>query len=92
MVSPDEGSSLSASSGNDPPEHDLAEREETYGPLRFRRYVKGDGRALILYTQGESAQGSLAQGSLAQDSPAQESPTPDGSAQDSSAQDGPARE
>jgi hypothetical protein len=46
-----EDSSISARSGNDP-----VEREEDYGPIRFRRYVKGDGRALILYTRGESAQ------------------------------------
>jgi hypothetical protein len=61
MDSQDVGPSLSASSGNDLPEHDLAEREETYGPLRFRRYAKGDGRGLILYTHGGSAQDSPAQ-------------------------------
>jgi hypothetical protein len=47
MALPDEGSSVSARSGNDP-----AAREQAYGPIRFRRYVKGDGRTLILYTHG----------------------------------------
>jgi hypothetical protein len=46
MAFRDEGSSVSARSGSDP-----AKREEAYGPLRFRRYVKSDGRALILYTR-----------------------------------------
>ena len=41
--------SLSASSGNDP-----VEPEQAYGPLRFRSYLKGDGRTLILYTQAVS--------------------------------------
>jgi hypothetical protein len=56
MTSPDEGPSLSASSGDDP-----VEPEEAYGPIRLRRYVKGDGRALILYTHGGPAQGGAAQ-------------------------------
>ena len=47
MVPLPEDSSFSAASGNDP-----REREEAYGPIRFRRYVKGDGRTLILYTHG----------------------------------------
>jgi hypothetical protein len=55
MAFPDEDASLSASSGNDP-----VEPEEAYGPIRFRRYVKGDGRALILYTQGRSTDGGSA--------------------------------
>jgi hypothetical protein len=55
MAFPDESSSLSASSGNDP-----VEPEEAYGPIRFRRYVKGDGRALILYTQGRFTDGGSA--------------------------------
>jgi hypothetical protein len=55
MAPPDEGSSVSARSGNDP-----SERAETYGPIRFRRHVKGDGRALILYTHGGGAPGGLA--------------------------------
>jgi len=42
-----EDSSISARPGNDP-----VEREQAYGPIRFRRYVKGDGRTLILYTHG----------------------------------------
>ena len=52
-----EDSSISARSGNDP-----VEREQAYGPIRFRRYVKGDGRALILYTHGEPAGGGPAHG------------------------------
>jgi hypothetical protein len=48
MAFPDEGSSVSARSENDP-----VELEEAYGPIRFRRYVKDDGRVLILYTHGE---------------------------------------
>ena len=100
MVSPDEGSFFSASSGNDPPERghahdpverdegdegaregahipagrgpahdpddpqdlDPTEREQSYGPIGFRRYVKDDGRALILYTHGGPAGGGLAHG------------------------------
>jgi hypothetical protein len=54
MAFPDEDASLPASSGNDPVE------PEAYGPIRFRRYVKGDGRALILYTQGRSTDGGSA--------------------------------
>jgi hypothetical protein len=56
MAFPDEDASLFASSGNDP-----VEPEEAYGPLRFRRYVKGDGRTLILYTQGGPTQDAAAQ-------------------------------
>jgi hypothetical protein len=56
MASPAEGTSLSASSGNDP-----VEPEEAYGPIRFRHYLKGDGRALILYTQGGPTQDGAAQ-------------------------------
>jgi hypothetical protein len=48
----DEGSALSASSGNDP----SSGRAEAYGPIELRRYVKSDGRVLILYTHGGSAQ------------------------------------
>jgi hypothetical protein len=55
MAPPDEGTSLSASSGNDPVEL------EVYGPIGFRRYVKGDGRGLILYTHGGPAQDTAAQ-------------------------------
>jgi hypothetical protein len=55
MVSPAEGSPLSARSGNDP-----SESIEIYGPIELKRYVKGDGRALILYTHGESTQDVLA--------------------------------
>jgi hypothetical protein len=47
--------SFSASSGNDP-----VQPEEAYGPLRFRRYSKGDGRTLILYTQGRPTDGGSA--------------------------------
>jgi hypothetical protein len=56
MAFPDEGTSFFASSGNDP-----VEPEEVYGPLRFRRYVKGDGRALILYTHVGPTQDAAAQ-------------------------------
>jgi hypothetical protein len=56
MASPDESTSLSARSGNDP-----VEPEEAYGPLGFRRYVKDDGRALILYTHGGPTQDAAAQ-------------------------------
>jgi len=55
MASPDEGTSFSARSENDP-----VEPEEAYGPLRFRRYMKGDGRTLILYTQGRPTDGGSA--------------------------------
>jgi len=47
MAPPPEDSSFSAASGDDP-----REREEAYGPIRLRRYVKDDGRALVLYSQG----------------------------------------
>ncbi|HEY5342307.1 MAG TPA: hypothetical protein VIJ66_01420 [Solirubrobacteraceae bacterium] len=72
MAFPDEGSPVSARSEIDQAEREGAdgpsggrgaaddargEREETYGPLGFRRYVKGDGRALILYTHGEPTDG-----------------------------------
>jgi hypothetical protein len=50
MISTEDGSSVPARSGNDPAPH-----EEAYGPVRFRRYVKSDGRALILYTHGDVA-------------------------------------
>jgi len=48
----------------DPPsEHDGRREEppETFGPLTLRRYVKDDGRALILYTHPDTghAEGSL---------------------------------
>ena len=59
MVSPEKDPptpSLSASSENDP-----VEPEQAYGPLRFRRYLKGDGRTLILYTHGGPAQDAAAQ-------------------------------
>jgi hypothetical protein len=56
MVPLPEDSSFSAASGNDP-----REPEEAYGPIGFRRYVKGDGRALILYTHEGSAQDAAAQ-------------------------------
>jgi hypothetical protein len=49
MASPDEGSPLSARSGVQPVE---VEREEAYGPITIRRYVKDDGRALALYSRG----------------------------------------
>ena len=55
MAPPDEGTSLSASSGNDP-----VEPEQAYGPIGFRRYVKGDGRTLILYTHGRPTDGGSA--------------------------------
>ncbi len=32
------------------------EREQIYGPLRFSRFVKGDGRALTIYTHGACEQ------------------------------------
>jgi hypothetical protein len=48
MASPEEGSSLSARSEVQPKE---VEREEAYGPLTIRRYVKDDGRALTLYSR-----------------------------------------
>jgi hypothetical protein len=64
MDSPGEGSALSASSGNDP----SSERAEVYGPIELRRYVKGDGRALILYTRGAPPQ----EGGPIQDGPANE--------------------
>jgi hypothetical protein len=82
MAASDEGSSVSARSENDAPERGEAdeprrehgevdgltgEREEAYGPIGFRRYVKGDGRALILYTHGE-----LTGGGPAPDRPAHE--------------------
>ncbi len=51
MVPSDENPPLSASGSRDEPEG-----EEVYGPLRFRRHVKGDGRALILYTHAEPGQ------------------------------------
>jgi hypothetical protein len=57
MVSPDEGSSVSARSGNGP-----SESIEIYGPIGLKRYVKGDGRALILYARGESPGGGPAHG------------------------------
>jgi hypothetical protein len=60
MAFPDEGSSVSARFGNDPAEP--ARAAEAYGPIMLRRYVKGDGRALILYTHGESAGGGPAHG------------------------------
>jgi hypothetical protein len=47
MAAPDEGSPLSARAGATP-----VEREEAYGPLTIRRYVKDDGRALALYSRG----------------------------------------
>jgi hypothetical protein len=43
-----EDPSFPAVFGNDP-----VEPEQAYGPIRFRRYVKDDGRVLILYVQGE---------------------------------------
>lgn len=46
MASPEEGSPLSAHSEVRP-----QEREEAYGPITVRRYVKGDGRALALYSR-----------------------------------------
>ncbi|HEY3865753.1 MAG TPA: hypothetical protein VGL54_06680 [Solirubrobacteraceae bacterium] len=70
MVIPDEGSPVSARSeidqaaraGADVPAGDrgaaeaaTGEREQTYGPIGFQRYVKGDGRALILFTNRGSA-------------------------------------
>jgi hypothetical protein len=76
MASPDEDFPASARSGNDPlrsagggeqrREREGAKgvgagHEEVYGPIRFRRYVKGDGRALILYTHGGPAQDAGAQ-------------------------------
>ncbi len=67
MISGDEGSSVSARSENDP-----SGRVETYGPIRFRRYVKDDGRALILYMDEGSAQDTPAQDIPAQDGPANE--------------------
>jgi hypothetical protein len=62
MISRDEGSSVAARSGNDPSERvkshgPTAAPEEVYGPIRLRRYAKGDGRALILYTHGAPADG-----------------------------------
>ena len=66
MAFPDEGSSVSARFGNDPAEParaaEAAEAAEAYGPILLRRYVKGDGRALILYTHGEPAGGGPAHG------------------------------
>ena len=56
MDSPDDSSYVSASSGNDP----SSDRAEVYGPIGFRRYVKDDGRALIIYTQGRSTDGGSA--------------------------------
>jgi hypothetical protein len=47
--------SFSASSGNDP-----VELEEAYGPIGFRRYEKGDGRTLILYTYERPTDGGSA--------------------------------
>jgi hypothetical protein len=53
MVPPEEGSSLSARSEvHARSEVQLSEREEAYGPLTIRRYVKDDGRALELYSHG----------------------------------------
>jgi hypothetical protein len=40
-----------------------AGREETYGPIGFRRYVKSDGRALILFTHEGFAHAGPAEGS-----------------------------
>jgi hypothetical protein len=72
MAFPDEGSPVSARSEIDQArrapadgpsgergaaEDAVGEREQTYGPIRFRRYVKGDGRALILYTHEVPAHG-----------------------------------
>ncbi|MGH2902761.1 MAG: hypothetical protein ACRDK7_04150 [Solirubrobacteraceae bacterium] len=37
-------------------------REEAYGPLVLRRYLKGDGRGLILYTHEDSAHAEPANG------------------------------
>jgi len=61
MSFPGEHASLSARSGNDPFERvetygPMAAREEACGPIELRRYVKGDGRALILYTRGSPTQ------------------------------------
>jgi hypothetical protein len=52
MDSRGEGPFLSASSGNDP----AAAPAEAYGPIELRRYVKSDGRALILYTDDDPTQ------------------------------------
>jgi hypothetical protein len=76
MDSRGEGLFLSASSGNDSD----AAPAEAYGPIELRRYVKGDGRALILYTDG----------GLADDDPAREGTTRDDSAHEGTTDDGPA--
>jgi hypothetical protein len=59
MAASDQGSSISARPGSDP-----AKREGVYGPLRFSCFVKGDGRALTIYTHG----------GCEQDGPAQDGP------------------
>lgn len=52
MASPEEGPPLSARSEvHARSEVQLPEREEAYGPLTIRRYVKDDGRALALYSR-----------------------------------------
>lgn len=79
MSFPGEHASLAARSGNDPATH-----EETYGPIRLRRYLKEDGRTLILYTRGKLTQDGLAQDRPTQDGPAQDGPALDLPTQDRS--------
>ena len=38
------------------PRGEKAERRERFGPVTLTRHVKGDGRALILYTREEREQ------------------------------------
>ena len=84
MSFPGEHASLSARSGNDPAAaslaahsgNDPATHEETYGPIRLRRYVKEDGRTLILYARGELAQDGPAQGRPALGVSTQDGPLP----------------
>lgn len=52
MASPEEGSTLSARSEvHARSEVQSLEREQAYGPLTIRCYVKDDGRALALYSR-----------------------------------------
>ena len=70
MDSRGEGLLLSASSGNDP----AAAPAEAYGPIELRRYVKSDGRALILFTDDGLERDDPADAGAADDGPTQDRP------------------
>lgn len=52
MTSDPDSEPLPGSPAGEPP----SPGEETYGPVTLRRYVKDDGRALILYSRRDIAE------------------------------------